>query len=74
VFGWAIHYFWEENLDWKKSASSKAKKIKDDTVDEDTETEDSDNEKISKPIANKPKAQELKKKKGIVSGQLSLFD
>lgn len=56
VFGWAIHYFWEENLDWKKP---KAKVTTSKTAK-------------NKQIIAKP--EQTKKPKGVVDGQLSLFD
>lgn len=82
VFGWAVHYFWEEELeDWKptkaKVTTSKTKKSDEDT-DEESEDEDAE-ERTSKKSPNKKvievaKPTPAKKEKGVLEGQLSLFD
>lgn len=81
VYGWAIHYFDEEELEeLKKPAVSKSSiptksiKQKPNKVEEDDEEdiEDDDEEVIEevKPIQKKI----IKKPKGVPEGQISLFD
>lgn len=78
VFGWATHYFWEENLEWKKPkakvTSSKSKVVEEDN---DEDSDDTENEELGKDTRqktkiSKPKAVIVKTKIG--AEQLSLFD
>lgn len=77
VYGWAIHYFWEDNMEWKNTppTQQKSKTKKQEVDDKDGEEEediDEDEKPVNKQIIAKPEP--TKKPKGVVDGQLSLFD
>lgn len=81
VFGWAVHYFWEDELEEWKPTKEKVTftKAKNENEDIDNESEEEDAEKnTSKKSFNKTneiaKPTPAKKVKGVLEGQLSLFD